>query len=88
MPGLIDPHTHLIFAGSREREFEQRIQGLSPYLRLLKGEGGSFQQSRRPEKGLFRRTLSSLERRGLTGCFPKGVTTVEAKSGYGLSLPG
>jgi imidazolonepropionase len=84
MPGLIDPHTHLIFAGSRENEFEQRIQGLS-YLEIAKSGGGILSTVEATRKAPFQE-LFSLGRRRLDRMLAKGVTTVEAKSGYGLSL--
>jgi imidazolonepropionase len=84
MPGFIDPHTHLIFAGSRENEFEQRIQGLS-YLEIAKRGGGILSTVEATRKAPFQE-LFSLGRRRLDRMLAKGVTTIEAKSGYGLSL--
>jgi imidazolonepropionase len=84
MPGLIDSHTHLIFAGSREGEFEQRIQGLS-YLEIAEKGGGILSTVEATRKASFEE-LFSLGRRRLDRMFSKGVTTLEAKSGYGLSL--
>jgi imidazolonepropionase len=85
MPGLIDSHTHLIFAGSRESEFEQRIQGLS-YLEIAEGGGGILSTVEATRKASFEE-LFSLGKRRLDWMMAKGVTTIEAKSGYGLSLP-
>ncbi len=84
MPGLIDSHTHLIFAGSRENEFEQRIQGLS-YLEIAGRGGGILSTVEATRKASFDELLS-LGKKRLDRILSKGVTTIEAKSGYGLSL--
>jgi imidazolonepropionase len=83
MPGLIDSHTHLIFAGSRENEFEQRIQGHS-YLEIAERGGGILSTVEATRKASFDE-LFSLGKRRLDRLLSMGVTTVEAKSGYGLS---
>ncbi len=84
MPGLIDAHTHLIFAGSRESEFEQRIQGLS--YQEIAGRGGGILSTVEATRHCSFDELFSLGKRRLDRMLSKGVTTVEAKSGYGLSL--
>jgi len=84
MPGLIDAHTHLIFAGSRENEFEQRIQGLS-YQEIAERGGGILSTVEATRKASFDELLF-LGKRRLDRMLSKGVTTLEAKSGYGLSL--
>jgi imidazolonepropionase len=84
MPGLIDSHTHLVFAGSRELEFEQRIQGLS-YLEIAERGGGILSTVEATRKAPFEELLS-LGKKRLDRMLSKGVTTIEAKSGYGLSL--
>jgi imidazolonepropionase len=84
MPGLIDGHTHLVFGGSREREFEQRIQGLS-YLEIAERGGGILSTVEATRKASFDELFSSGKKR-LNRMLSKGVTTIEAKSGYGLSL--
>lgn len=84
MPGLIDSHTHLIFAGSREKEFEQRIQGLS-YLEIAERGGGILSTVEATRKASFDELLL-LGKKRLDRMLSKGVTTIEAKSGYGLSL--
>lgn len=86
MPGLIDSHTHLIFAGSRENEFEQRIEGHT-YLEIAERGGGILSTVEATRKASFDELLSSGKRR-LDRLLSKGVTTIEAKSGYGLSLEG
>jgi len=84
MPGLTDSHTHLIFAGSREDEFEQRIQGLS-YLEIARRGGGILSTVEATRRASFEE-LFLLGKRRLDRLLSKGVTTIEAKSGYGLSL--
>jgi len=84
MPGLIDSHTHLVFAGSRELEFEQRIRGLS-YLEIAEKGGGILSTVEATRRATFDE-LFSLGVKRLDRMLAKGVTTAEAKSGYGLSL--
>jgi imidazolonepropionase len=84
IPGLIDSHTHLIFAGSRENEFEQRIQGLS-YLEIAEKGGGILSTVEATRRASFDE-LFSLGKKRLERMLLKGVTAIEAKSGYGLSL--
>jgi len=84
IPGLIDSHTHLVFAGSRENEFELRIQGLS-YLEVAERGGGILSTVEATRRASFEE-LFSLGKRRLDRLLSKGVTTIEAKSGYGLSL--
>ncbi|MBN2604777.1 MAG: imidazolonepropionase [Bacilli bacterium] len=84
IPGLIDSHTHLIHAGSRENEFSQKIKGV-PYLEILKQGGGILSTVNATRAAsyldLFTKAMKSIEEMLLFG-----VTTVEAKSGYGLNL--
>ncbi len=84
MPGLIDPHTHLIFAGSRENEFEMRIKGVS-YIEIAEKGGGILSTVEATRRASFEE-LFSLAKRRLDRMLSKGVTTIEAKSGYGLNL--
>ena len=81
-PGLIDCHTHLVFAGSRAREFEQRQLGVS-YEEIARAGGGiaSTVAATRAasEAELLGASLARLDR-----MLAQGVTTVEIKSGYGL----
>lgn len=84
MPGLVDSHTHLVFAGSREIEFEKRIQGRS-YLEIASGGGGILSTVEATRRASFEE-LFSLSKKRLDRLLSKGVTTIEAKSGYGLSL--
>ncbi len=82
--GFVDPHTHLVFAGSREDEFEMRIEGAS-YMEILQKGGGIL--------NTVRETRNASEEQLIEGCkktldvmLEHGITTVEAKSGYGLTL--
>jgi imidazolonepropionase len=84
MPGLIDSHTHIVFGGSRENEFEQRLKGLS-YLEIAERGGGILSTVEATRKATFEE-LFSLGKRRLNRMLSRGVTTIEAKSGYGLSL--
>jgi imidazolonepropionase len=84
MPGLIDSHTHIIFAGSRENEFEQRLQGLS-YLEIAERGGGILSTVEATRKASFEELFLWGKKR-LNRMLSEGVTTIEAKSGYGLSL--
>ncbi|QWU13874.1 imidazolonepropionase [Paenibacillus sophorae] len=83
-PGLIDPHTHAVFAGSRENELELRLQG-AKYIDILKQGGGILNTARSTkeasEEELVRQSKVRLDRFLL-----HGVTTIEAKSGYGLTV--
>ncbi len=83
-PGIIDSHTHLVHYGSRENELPLKIKGV-PYLEILKSGGGilsTVEATRKATKEeLFKKAKATLDR---MLCF--GVTTVESKSGYGLSL--
>ena len=83
-PGLIDCHTHLVYAGSRAREFERRLAGAS-YAEIA-AEGGGILSTvaatrAADEEALLRESLPRLD-----ALLAEGVTTVEIKSGYGLDL--
>ncbi len=81
-PGLVDPHTHLVFGGSREHEMALKQQGV-PYLEILKRGGGILSTvgatREASEEELLKKARFHLDR-----MISYGVTTVEAKSGYGL----
>ncbi|MBI5488706.1 MAG: imidazolonepropionase [Deltaproteobacteria bacterium] len=83
-PGLVDPHTHLVFAGTREREFASRAAG-RPYLEIL-AEGGGILSTVRATRAATEDELVRLALPRLQRFLTYGVTTIEAKSGYGLSL--
>jgi imidazolonepropionase len=83
-PGLIDCHTHLVFAGSRAGEYAERLRGRS-YQEIARAGGGILSTMRAvrgaSEQQLFDESLPRLE-----ALLAEGVTTVEIKSGYGLTL--
>ncbi|KPZ71320.1 MULTISPECIES: imidazolonepropionase [unclassified Shewanella] len=82
-PGLIDAHTHLVFAGNRANEFEMRLEGAS-YEDIARAGGGiisTVNACREAEEA----ELFDLGRQRLNALAKEGVTTVEIKSGYGLN---
>jgi imidazolonepropionase len=81
-PGLIDCHTHLVYAGSRAGEFEQRLQGVS-YEEIARAGGGILSTVRATRAAGERELLRQSSRRAAE-LLAEGVTTVEIKSGYGL----
>jgi imidazolonepropionase len=84
LPGLVDSHTHLLFSGSREDEFEQRLEGLS--YQEIAARGGGINATVRRVRAASREELKQHARRRLDRLLRFGVTTVEVKSGYGLRL--
>src|SRR2546428_13969838 len=86
LPGFVDPHTHLVFAGSREDEFESRVAGKG-YMQSLRGGGGIIETVRRTRYALPDELYSTGYKR-LTHALSKGTTTVEAKTGYGIDMSG
>jgi imidazolonepropionase len=84
-PGLIDPHTHLLFAGTREGELRLRQQGAG-YLEILAAGGGILSTVQRT-RAATAEALHAHGRRWLDEMLGHGVTTIEAKSGYGLDTP-
>ena len=83
-PGLIDCHTHLVFAGNRAREFEMRLQGAS-YEQIARG-GGGIASTVRATRAATDEELFSVASKRLSTLESFGVTTVEVKSGYGLDV--
>ena len=81
-PGLIDCHTHLVYAGSRAGEFEQRLQGVS-YEEIARA-GGGINSTVRATRAASEQELLRQSSRRLAALMAEGVTTVEIKSGYGL----
>ncbi len=84
MPGFIDSHTHLVFAGGREDEFEQRIKGAG-YLDILKSGGGIF-KTVRATRAAGKEELIKKSLKHLDTMLKFGTTTIEATSGYGLTI--
>ncbi|MGI2328012.1 imidazolonepropionase [Planococcus sp. YIM B11945] len=83
-PGLVDPHTHVAYGGSREGEFEKRLQGVS-YMDIMNAGGGIHATMRMTreatEDELYEQTWKRLD-----AFLAHGVTTVEGKSGYGMNV--
>jgi len=85
LPGFVDCHTHLVFGGSREDEFMQKIEGRS-YLDIMQGNGGIFSTVDRTREALAcPGTLIDRARMFLAKMLAFGTTTAEIKTGYGLS---
>ena len=83
-PGLIDCHTHTVFGGNRSGEFEQRLQGVS-YAEIA-AAGGGIASTVRATRAASEDELFASARERLICLLRDGVTSVEIKSGYGLSL--
>jgi imidazolonepropionase len=84
IPGFVDPHTHLIWAGDRAAEFEERLQGVS-YLDILKAGGGILSTVRATRQASMADLLAQTRSRAHS-LFQHGTTCAEAKTGYGLEV--
>lgn len=84
IPGLIDSHTHLVHGGSREYEFSKKIAGVS-YLDILKEGGGILNTVKQTKLASYEELYNQADK-SLDEMLLFGVTTLEAKSGYGLDL--
>ncbi|KIF53956.1 imidazolonepropionase [Vibrio owensii] len=84
LPGLIDCHTHLVYAGSRANEFEMRLNGV-PYEEIAK-RGGGILSTVHATRAATEEQLIELALPRLDGLLASGVTSIEVKSGYGLTL--
>ena len=82
LPGLVDPHTHLPFAGTRQDEFQLKLQGVS-YQEIAR-RGGGIKGTVRKTRGIRPQDLFDICRKRLDLMLLSGTTTLEAKSGYGL----
>lgn len=82
-PGLVDPHTHLPYGGSREREFEMRLEGAT-YMDIMNAGGGIHATTRMTREASEDELVAQASKR-LDSFLRHGVTTVEGKSGYGLN---
>jgi imidazolonepropionase len=85
MPGFVDCHTHACWAGDRLEEWEEKLRGV-PYLELL-ARGGGILSTVRAVRAASEETLAANTAARLTAMLRAGTTTVEVKSGYGLSTP-
>lgn len=83
-PGLIDCHTHLVYGGNRADEFE-RLRGGDTYQQIA-AEGGGILGTVQATRQSSEETLLTLAARRLHALMQEGVTTIEIKSGYGLTL--
>ncbi|WP_078412658.1 imidazolonepropionase [Priestia abyssalis] len=83
-PGLVDPHTHVVYGGSREREFEMRLEGAT-YMDIMNAGGGIHATTRMTREATEEELIEQTTRR-LDSFLSHGVTTVEGKSGYGMNL--
>lgn len=84
LPGFVDPHTHMVFQGSREEEFQQRLGGAS-YLDVLRKGGGIMETVNKTRQTMPSELLSIAQDR-LNSMMEAGTTALEVKSGYGLTL--
>jgi imidazolonepropionase len=83
-PGLVDPHTHLVHGGSREHELSLKLKGAS-YLEIL-ASGGGILSTVAATRGATEEALYAKAKHSLDTMLLYGATTIEAKSGYGLTL--
>ena len=84
VPGFVDPHTHLIWAGDRAGEFEMRLQGKS-YMEIMAAGGGILATLTATRKASLEQLVAEARARGDVA-FSYGSTTIEAKTGYGLDI--
>jgi len=83
-PGLVDAHTHLCFAGSRARDYADRLNGVS--YEEIAARGGGIRETMSHTRGASLDTLCQHNQARLDAHLRRGVTTVEVKSGYGLGV--
>ncbi len=84
LPGLVDPHTHVVFGGSREHELTLKLQGV-PYLEIL-ARGGGILSSVEATRAASKEELVEAGKRYCRQMLAQGTTTAESKSGYGLTV--
>lgn len=82
-PGLVDPHTHIVYAGTRENEYAMRLQGQT-YMEIMNAGGGIHATTRATQQASFDELYEQSKER-LDKMLLNGITTIEAKSGYGLT---
>ena len=82
MPGFVDPHTHLVFSGSREFELDMKLKGAA-YIEILK-KGGGIKYTVNETRKASNQQLINQGLQRLKNMLVNGTTTCEAKSGYGL----
>lgn len=86
MPGLVDPHTHLIWAGDRAAEFEMRLQGKT--YQEISAAGGGIRATVTATRAASLKELKDTARQRTRSMLRNGTTTAEAKTGYALQHPG
>ncbi len=86
LPGFVDSHTHMMFAGSRAAEFALRVEGAT-YQQIAE-QGGGILSTVQSVRGASKKELKRATARYMTEMMRHGTTTVEIKSGYGLSMDG
>ena len=84
LPGFVDAHTHLVFAGNRLEDFESRARG-ETYQQIAK-RGGGIQTTVQATRATTEDDLFALAKKRASWFLRNGTTTIEAKSGYGLTL--
>jgi imidazolonepropionase len=84
VPGFVDPHTHLIWAGDRASEFEMRLQGKT-YMEIMAAGGGILATLTATREASLEQLVEEARRRA-DAAFGLGTTTIEAKTGYGLDI--
>jgi len=84
IPGFVDPHTHLVWAGNRAAEFESRLEGAS-YMEIM-AAGGGIQSTVNATRAASFDDLLGQTRQHARNIFTMGTTSAEAKTGYGLEL--
>ena len=82
-PGLVDPHTHIVYAGTRENEYAMRLEGKT-YMEIMNAGGGIHATTRATQLATFEELYEQSKVR-LDKMLLNGITTIEAKSGYGLT---
>jgi imidazolonepropionase len=84
VPGFIDSHTHLVFAGDRSGDFEKRLAGAT--YQTIAAEGGGILRTVRATREASKKELLHLARGRLANALEQGITTLEIKTGYGLDF--
>lgn len=84
MPGFVDAHTHSVFAGTREDEYEMRAEGLS--YQEIAAQGGGIRSTVRKTRAASEQELFEMALPRVRWLLEHGTTTIEAKSGYGLTV--
>ena len=84
LPGMIDAHTHICWAGSRARDYAMRLSGKS-YIQIAEAGGGIWDTVTKTRQASFDQLVASTIERADT-LYKQGITTIEVKSGYGLTI--